>query len=88
MKEIELDFPTLAEKCAWSSEYSYVLYCAIPANPQRAEYPDMWYQGVLSFEDIVLEINLEEDTATLIYNPIKEGGILIDMVNLSVERKI
>lgn len=43
----------LPEKCTWSNEN---IYCAIPNEINGFQYPDVWYQGQVSFNDTFYQI--------------------------------
>ena len=59
---------TFPEKCVWS-ENSFVIYCGAPSSVQSGEYPDEWYQGIVSFSDIILKIDLEQEIIDIIISP-------------------
>ncbi len=44
---------TLPEKCVWSSLNKGVAFCAVPKEISKGDYPDIWYQGLVSFNDSV-----------------------------------
>ncbi len=68
-KEIlTLFMQTLPEKCAWSVKESAVVYCAVPQAIPTAEYPDQWYQGLVSFSDSIWKINTVTSVAEKIYD--------------------
>ncbi len=68
-KEIlPLFMQTLPEKCAWSVKESAVVYCAVPQAIPTAEYPDQWYQGLVSFSDSIWKINTVTFVAEKIYD--------------------
>ncbi|MES2930612.1 MAG: hypothetical protein V4665_02410 [Patescibacteria group bacterium] len=46
----------LPEKCIWMND-NVNLYCAIPASITGSQYPDSWYQGLVSFTDRIIKIN-------------------------------
>ncbi|MDE2030678.1 MAG: hypothetical protein KGI58_00225 [Patescibacteria group bacterium] len=52
----DLNTPGLAEKCIWSAD-NINIYCAIPSNIIGGDYPDSWYQGLVSFNDRFAKIN-------------------------------
>ena len=56
-KEYGLSSKTLPEKCVWSAKESGIVFCAVPLNFPFANYPDDWYQGKISFKDVVFKIN-------------------------------
>lgn len=50
-----IGLPTLPEKCVWVKD-STKAYCAVPKSIPDGEYPDQWYQGIISFEDDIWQI--------------------------------
>jgi len=80
-----LGLQTLPEKCAWSKD-SLIVYCAVPRNPSVALYPDSWYQGEISFDDQIWNVDIVKGTTTLIADPfVSEGGEQIDAIKLSLD---
>ncbi|MEW5907757.1 MAG: hypothetical protein AB1643_01050 [Patescibacteria group bacterium] len=70
---------TLPEKCVWSRKEKDIIFCAVPTNLPQVDYPDYWYQGLISFEnDSIWKINfvsgetteLLKDTNLDIINPL------------------
>lgn len=57
-----LNIRTLADKCVWSKKDVDVLYCAVPDNLVAGQYPDIWYQGIVSFNDSLYKIDLGTNT--------------------------
>ena len=51
-------FTTLPEKCVWSTKEAGVIFCAIPRSIPQGEYPDHWYQGVVSFSDEIWKFDV------------------------------
>lgn len=72
---------TLAEKCVWSRENSNLVYCAAPKTLPSASYPEDWYQGLVSFNDAIYEIDLEADTYSIIIDPQTETNQIFDIIN-------
>jgi len=64
----EIDVYTLPEKCIWGVD-STAIYCAVPKNLSGSQYPDSWYQGLVSFDDSFIKI----DTTTLKTTTIDDG---------------
>jgi len=62
-----LKLPTLSDKCVWGNINSKILYCAIPQNINTDNYPDVWYQGVESFNDNIWKIDTETGDIKLLY---------------------
>ncbi|GMQ95342.1 MAG: hypothetical protein BMS9Abin13_455 [Patescibacteria group bacterium] len=54
-----LPLDTLPEKCIWSNKDTYMLYCAVATAINSGNYPDDWYQGLVSFSDDIWTINTE-----------------------------
>lgn len=54
-------FETLPEKCIWSNVNTNTLYCAVPQALERGNYPDSWYKGISSFNDLIWRIELTGD---------------------------
>lgn len=57
----------LPEKCIWSSN-NINIYCAVPNNATGNQYPDSWYQGLISFNDYFAKINTATGEKTIIGN--------------------
>ncbi len=79
----KLPLATLAEKCIWTPDDS-ALYCAIPVSI-TGNQPDDWYQGVSSFSDRIWRIDLNTRLATLVLDPLINGKVTIDAVNLTLD---
>jgi len=62
------------EKCVWSSD-NISIYCAIPNTVVRNQYPDVWYQGLVSFDDYFVKINTNTGDKTTIANSINETSV-------------
>ena len=60
-----LDSYGLPEKCVWSVD-NINLYCAIPNTIVGTDYPDAWYQGIISFDDHFIKINTVTGQTTFI----------------------
>ncbi len=72
----------LPEKCVWTND-SIRIYCAIPNTTEGSAYPDIWYQGKVSFDDKFIRINTEIGTSSEISNSIYETPI--DATKLAVD---
>lgn len=76
---------TLPEKCVWGSQ-SDIIYCAVPKYIDRAQYPDSWYQGEISFSDEIWKIDATTLNTTKILDPISiEGGEDVDSIKLNLD---
>ncbi len=60
-----LPIATLSEKCIFSYEEDYV-YCSAPGSLPTAMYPDDWYQGLISFSDLIWKINISDGNTELL----------------------
>lgn len=72
----------LPEKCIWSNDEVHI-YCAIPKNIPSGEYPDSWYQGLVSFDDKFVKINTTNSEITSLYDgqakePLDATGLFFD----------
>ena len=59
-KKVDLDSYGLADKCIWSKD-SINVFCSIPAVVRGNQYPDVWYQGRVSFDDYFVKIDTNEN---------------------------
>lgn len=75
-KNISRDLKTfgLPEKCVWSSDNINV-YCAVPNVITGNQYPDTWYQGLVSFDDFFVKINVVSGRVETIANSKYETAI-------------
>lgn len=73
----------LPEKCVWSKN-SIDVYCAVPNVITGNQYPDSWYQGLVSFDDFFIKINTQSGNKTSIANSVEETPI--DATYLFLER--
>ncbi len=65
---LPLFIQTLPEKCAWSVLEPTIVYCAVPQSLTTAEYPDQWYQGIVSFSDNLWRIDTVTSATEKIYD--------------------
>lgn len=76
-----LSFKTLPEKCVWSKTEDFVVYCAVPKTIDGGDYPDIWYQGLVSFNDSVWKVDTKTNSSELVFNFKKESGNEFDVTN-------
>ncbi len=79
----EIALQTLPEKCVWGSNNTEI-YCGVPILLQKGEYPDDWYQGLVSFTDNIWRIDLENHIAKLLVSPREFNNAQIDLVRPSL----
>ena len=78
---------TLPEKCVWSKKNTDTLYCAVPRVIPISNYPETWYQGLVSFSDNLLKINTKTGAIDMLIDPTVEAGQAIDGIKLSLDDK-
>jgi len=69
----DLSLYGLPEKCVWGNNVT--IYCAIPNTIVGSQYPDSWYQGLVSFDDYFVKINTTTGEKITIANSINETRI-------------
>lgn len=69
----------LPEKCVWSKSGLYI-YCATPNKIKGLQYPDIWYQGLESFNDSFIKIDVLTGSVSNILN--SESITAVDATNL------
>jgi len=80
----DLDLYGLSEKCVWSNDNNYV-YCGVPSVVKGYQYPDYWYQGLVSFDDIFMKINVVTGEKETIANSAEE--VPIDATYLFLDKE-
>lgn len=78
---------TLPEKCVWSKTKESTIYCAIPKLVPNNTYPDAWYQGVVSFNDMIWKIDTVSGAAEILMDPKTFAAVEIDATNLTLDQK-
>ncbi|MFZ2038897.1 MAG: hypothetical protein WAV11_03085 [Minisyncoccia bacterium] len=76
---------TLPEKCVWSKINTNNIYCAVPKNIFSFAYPDVWYQGLVSFNDEIWLIETDSGETTLLNN-LSGAFAGIDATNLQLDK--
>lgn len=80
-----LGLKTLPEKCVWGKN-SDAVYCSVPKYVDQLGYPDVWYQGEVSFADQIWKIDATTGIATIIADPVSlQGGEDVDGTKLSLD---
>lgn len=82
----KLNIATLSDKCVWGNTNSKTLYCAIPKNIPSDNYPDSWYQGLVSFDDDIWKINTETGSMDQIYSIGLNENANIDVLNIKISQ--
>lgn len=73
----------LPEKCVWGKK-SLGLYCAIPSVIEGNEFPDSWYQGLNSFNDYFVLVDIKTNTIDTLTNTLAGAGL--DATNLFLDK--
>jgi hypothetical protein len=82
----DLSVRTLPEKCVWANTEKGIVYCAVPENVAFNTYPDVWYQGLITFSDDIWKINTNTGEKEILMIPDRQpGGEIIDMTNMSID---
>lgn len=76
-----LFFRTFAEKCVWSNKDKDTAFCAVPQDIAFGDYPDVWYQGRILFNDKVWKINTKTGETQLIATLNELTTEAIDAIN-------
>lgn len=74
---------TFPEKCSWNKNGDR-LYCGVPKVIGPGSYPDVWYQGVVSFEDEVWSLATASGATERILDVSSKRGSPIDLVDPQV----
>ncbi len=80
-KGISLPFPitTFPEKCVWGND-NVTLYCGAPDSIPPLPYPDVWYQGRISFNDTIWKIDTETGALDILATPKDDARTEIDFI--------
>jgi hypothetical protein len=81
-----LPWNTFPEKCLWSNTDSKIIYCAVPKTLETGNYPDVWYQGLVSFTDDIWRINTDTGASTLVFDIQKEADKNIDITDFQIDK--
>ncbi len=81
-----LPWNTLPEKCLWSNVDAKIIYCAVPKTLLAGDYPDAWYQGLISFSDDWWLINTDTGASILVYNFEKESNNSLDIIQPQMDK--
>ncbi len=74
---------TLPEKCVWTKD-SKEVYCAAPAQAVSGLFPDDWYKGKMSFDDVLWSIDMRDMSGNIIYDFISKNNQRLDATNLQL----
>jgi hypothetical protein len=74
----------LADKCVWLKDKAPAVYCAIPNQIPGGNWPDVWYKGLVSTEDFIEKIDVNNNIYYNVSNLSSVSGEQIDVVNMSL----
>jgi hypothetical protein len=77
---------TIAEKCAWQASNTLVIVCGVPKSIPRVSYPDAWYQGLLTTNDLIEIIDIENGSVLPISDPSHEVNEDIDVQMMLISK--
>lgn len=77
----DLIYNTLSEKCVWSKKEKDVIFCAVPKNIAFDTYPDVWYQGLITFSDSIIKMNTKTGESRFIIDIQNESKEVVDVIN-------
>lgn len=69
----------LPEKCLWMSD-SKSLYCFAPVKGMTGTLPDDWYQGMVTFDDALWDVDALTGNGNIVYDFATKSGARIDAV--------
>jgi hypothetical protein len=72
---------TIPDKCVWSRN-STSFFCAMPKFVANGEYPDVWYLGLVSFNDVIMEMGGSSPENRT--DPLEAVGVEIDAIDLQL----
>lgn len=73
----------LVDKCVWGISDTKILYCAIPKSITEGNYPEIWYQGLVSFSDNIWKLDIENGIMTTLYEA-ESDGVTFDAIDLNI----
>lgn len=75
----------LTEKCTSSGTKAGLLYCASPKNIPTGDFPDDWYKGKISLDDVLWSIDTKEGSAMVLSDFSAESGREIDVTKIGLD---
>lgn len=72
------------EKCVSDMGASGELFCAAPQRQLSGEYPDLWYKGVSSLNDLLWFVDTTNQSVRVLSNPVMEMGREIDVAQIGM----
>ena len=83
-ESLPLSLSLLPEKCTWYNET--LIYCGLSSPLPDTRLPDMWYQGRVSLDDSLWEINALTGTSTALFS--QEETHALEPANLDIIKPV
>lgn len=68
------DLATLPAKCVWQN--TTVVVCGIPRSIPNNQYPDAWYQGLVSFSDVIWSLDTTQSSTRMVMAPTQNLDVI------------
>ncbi len=72
----------MPEKCVKKPTKRNSLYCSVPIAFDAKKFPDDWYKGIVSYSDILWDVDVTGSRSTVISNFFSESGREIDVAKI------
>ena len=79
-----LFLPYIPEKCISDVTHVNMVLCAIPQNIKNNTFPDDWYMGDISYSDMLVQTNVENNELGTVVNLLTESGQEIDVSRIGI----
>ena len=88
-ESVALQLKTLPEKCVWGGVEKEIIYCAVPESLPKSNYPDSWYQGLVSFDDELWKIDARTGNSEILFDKLalSKRETKVDAVDLKLNPK-
>jgi hypothetical protein len=84
--KVEQALPYIPEKCAVNPTDTTYVFCAVPINTSKGAFPDDWYMGTISYNDILWSMNTATGEATSMLNFLTESEQEMDVYHIGVKQ--
>lgn len=71
---------TFPEKCTWSKTDINIVYCAVPSDSLSSGSLNLWYKGLVQYEDTIWKYNLKDNTSNILFGFNSETSEIIDVI--------
>lgn len=84
-EETKQAFPFIPEKCVANPTKTQTVYCATPSNRGKEIFPDDWYKGTLSYNDLLWSLDIKTGGAIPLSDFKTESGREIDVMSIGTD---